>query len=127
MEFQITVGIGLASLFVAIVIPVIISYRERERKLVYWDVLSSESLSSFNISEKLEMKVMFDGKPLDDISTVELKVWNAGNKAILKSDYDKPIKFCTDPIRLDTKCVVVSVDRTEATVPASIGFQTQQE
>jgi hypothetical protein len=34
---------------------------------------------------------------------------------------------CTDPVRLDTKCVVVSSSRVDLTAPASIGFQTQLE
>ncbi len=34
---------------------------------------------------------------------------------------------CTDPMRLDTKCVVVSSYRVDLTAPASIGFQTRLE
>ena len=36
-------------------------------------------------------------------------------------------EHCTDPIGLDTKCVVVSSSRADLTAPASIGFQTQLE
>ncbi len=34
---------------------------------------------------------------------------------------------CTDPIRLDTFCIIVSSYRADLTAPASIGFQTRQE
>src|SRR5258707_10305467 len=35
--------------------------------------------------------------------------------------------YCTDPMRLDTNCVVVSSYRVDLTAPASIGFQTRLE
>ena len=34
---------------------------------------------------------------------------------------------CTDPMRLDTFCVVVSSYQVDLTAPASISFQTQLE
>jgi hypothetical protein len=35
--------------------------------------------------------------------------------------------ICTAPIRLDTKCVVVSSYRADLIAPVSIGFQTRLE
>ncbi len=47
--------------------------------------------------------------------------WNNSKIVQLKEE------VCTAPIRLDTKCVVVSSYRVDLTAAASIGFQTRLE
>ena len=61
-EFLIMVAISLLS----IVISIFIYHKSQEKKLLYWDVIFSDSLSSFQISgsDKLEMAVLFDGDPM---------------------------------------------------------------
>jgi hypothetical protein len=107
-EFLITIAISL----LGIVVSVLIYRRSQEKKLIYWDVIFTDSLSSFQIphSDKLEMLVLFDGDPLLDVSIVELKIWNGGNKTILKADYDGQFRFT---FQQDAK--ILSVDLKEAT------------
>ena len=107
-EFLITMAIGLLT----IVITIFIYHKSQEKKLLYWDVIFSDSLSSFQISgsDKLEMTVLFDGDPLLDVSIVELKVWNGGNKPILIADYDGQFMFT---FQQDAK--ILSVNLMEAT------------
>ncbi len=107
-EFLITIAISL----LGIVISIFIYHKSQEKKLLYWDVIFSASLSSFQISgsDKLEMAVLFDGDPLSDVSIIELKVWNGGNKPILIADYDGPFKFT---FQQDAK--ILSVNLKEAT------------
>ena len=107
-EFLITIAISL----LGIVVSVLIYRGSKEKKLIYWDIIFSDSLSSFQIShsDKLIMVVFFDEDPLPDVSIVELKVWNGGNKPILKADYDGQFKFT---FQEDAK--ILSVELKEAT------------
>jgi len=107
-EFLMTIAISL----LGIVTSVLIYRRSKEKKLIYWNVIFSDSLSSFQIShsDKLVMVIFFDEDPLPDVSIVELKVWNGGNKSILKTDYDGQFKFA-----FQEGAKILSVELKEAT------------
>lgn len=87
LQFAITALLGILSLFLSITL-----YKKgQEKKLINWDIVYTTSLSSFNILDKLDIQVLYSGKPLPDVSLVDLKIWNAGNKEI--TQYAAPIKF----------------------------------
>lgn len=84
-----TVILGL----LAIIVSIVIAGKQEKRKAIFYDVLSNTSLSSFKISNKLSMSIIFGRKRLEDVNLVYLEVWNSGNAEILPSDFYTPIKF----------------------------------
>ncbi len=85
----VAIVLGLGS----IVATIIIASKQQKRKEILYDIISSTSLSSFNISGKLKMTIIYGKKHLEDMDQVYLKLWNAGDTEILLKDYSTPIEL----------------------------------
>lgn len=81
--------IALIALYFTIAIPI----QQRNRKELIYEIISNTSLSSFKLSNKVKMSILFAGRHLKDVNLIYLKLWNNGNIEIEPSDYIDPIIF----------------------------------
>ena len=83
------VMIAVVTLYFSISIPL----QQKNKKEVLYEIVSTSSLSSFKISSKIKMSILFAGRHLSDVSLVYLKLWNNGSAEIEPNDYIEPITF----------------------------------
>ena len=84
---QIWQFVGAAFGFVAIIISIILWRTQRRRKALSYDIISRAPLLSVDDEIKGKLKIYFDGKPVQDIHLVLVKIINSGNVPIVSTDY----------------------------------------
>lgn len=85
--------IGVVVAVIALGITVWLYRLQRRHKEILWEIILSTSIKSFNISNKLKTTVVYNGDSLEDVTLIQLKIWNAGNTEILSGDFDVPISI----------------------------------
>jgi hypothetical protein len=84
---------GFLLALVTIVVTIVIYMRQRQRKKVSYTVLSSVPLLSVKEEIKGNLQILFNGKPIQQVQLVEVKIINSGNIPIQKTDYEHPISL----------------------------------
>jgi len=64
---------------------------QRPQKKINWDILSNIPVAHTNEEELI--KILFKGKPVDNVRLVLIRISNTGRVAIKAEDYIKPITF----------------------------------
>ena len=98
VQFVITASIGILAILAAILIPILIYRRQKNRKEITYEVVSSTLvLPILDIGEQVKSKlqILYDGKLVNDLQIVVLKVSNTGNIPIEATDFEnnRPITF----------------------------------
>ncbi len=93
------------------------------RKSLSYEVISS-NLVRIDVDERLKKKtkVLYDGKRVENVSTLLIKITNTGNRPILTTDYIEPIT-----IWLSGKALILDagMETHPATLNAEVGFDDQ--
>src|SRR5947208_7078313 len=93
--FQFVV-IAVVTLLAAVITSFIsfwIFRKQRNRKEISYEVVSNAPIASINKEVKDKVEILYEGKPVKDLSLLVLKVWNSGNVAVKPEDFIEPIKF----------------------------------
>lgn len=81
--------------FLAIIVAVVLAFYFqwwRNRKRLSYEILSDvELVSSERIRDKIEIR--YEGKPVESVHLVVVKLINDGYQPIKKDEFEKPIKF----------------------------------
>ncbi|MGA2971720.1 MAG: hypothetical protein ABSE39_03735 [Candidatus Bathyarchaeia archaeon] len=91
-QLVITSLISVASIITAIAIYL----RQRKRKRITYHIVSipliqTDSLFDDDPELKPRLKILFDGKPVPNLTLVGVTILNAGNTEIVPEDYEQPL------------------------------------
>jgi hypothetical protein len=89
----VTILIGIATIVTTIVITVWAVRKQRNKKEIMYQVISDAPLVSINEVVRDKVEIRLEGKVVNNARLLVLKVWNSGNMAIKRDDYDEPITF----------------------------------
>jgi hypothetical protein len=92
-QFVIYVAVTLFVGIATILTTIWISRKQRSKKEISYQVISDAPIAS--VSKELENRVTVhvDGKPVGSARQVVLEIYNSGNVAVSRDDYDMPINF----------------------------------
>jgi hypothetical protein len=89
--------LGVVSTILAGLLGVGITYyvyrRQRRKKELTYQIVSDAPIADIDPSISSRVKLSLDGKPVENVSLVVLKLWNSGNAAVKREDYDEPVTF----------------------------------
>lgn len=90
----------------AIIIPCVGYLIQRNRKKLVYEIVSRTRLVTKEEEIKGNLQIVFEGKPVEDVRLLEIKVINSGNVPIVSSDYERPVSlFLGDQARILTATV----------------------
>ncbi len=67
--------------------------KQSKNKKIAYQIISDTPIANINKAVKDRVEIIFDGKPVKEMSLVLLKIWNKGGLAVRREDFDEPIKF----------------------------------
>jgi hypothetical protein len=85
--------VGACGALGAVIVPIVIYLKQKNIKGLVRDVISNTSLLSIDKEVKGKIQVLYNGKPVDDVRQVVLKLWNYRQATIEPKDYVLPIVF----------------------------------
>ncbi|MFZ3064412.1 MAG: hypothetical protein WA277_03895 [Nitrospirota bacterium] len=77
----------------AIVVSILIYLKQRQSKLLSYEILTHTPLLSLEEKIKGKLQILFDGKPVEDVNLIEVRIINSGNIPILSTDYEYPVNL----------------------------------
>lgn len=112
----ISIFVSILGIVVALLLPIVLFIKQRDRKQISYEVTSDKSLLSIRKEVEGDVQVLFAGKPVSDLRQVVLKLRNTGNVPIEVKDYEN-----NNPIEFDfgTKAEVLNAEILE-TIPMSL-------
>jgi hypothetical protein len=78
---------GFIVSIIAIVVTVIIYFRQKNFKEISYEIISESSLLSISKEVESKLQILFDGKPVKGVHLILLRIANTGNLPIIPSDY----------------------------------------
>lgn len=93
--FQLIVVIiaTLLSAFIGGAIAIWVYRRQKSKKEITYQVVSDAPIASINQAVADRVELRFDGNPIHEARILVLKMWNSGNLAVKRDDYEEPITF----------------------------------
>ena len=89
-----------------VIIPCVGYLIQRNRKKLVHEIVSRTPLVTKEEEIKGSLQIVFEGKPVEDVRLLEIKVINSGNAPIVSSDYERPVSlFFGDQARILTATV----------------------
>src|SRR5437763_1422181 len=67
--------------------------KQHTRKELSYQIISDASIVSIDDELKDKIAILFEGTHLNNMRLLVLKIWNSGNIAIKRDDYDEPISI----------------------------------
>lgn len=109
--------IGALLGLLAILISVWIFFAQRKNKMLVYDILSDSSILSTTDQISGKLKILFQNKPVKNVSLVVIRVINSGNVPITSKDYERNVRFIFNK---DVKILTAEVAETQ---PESLGAE----
>jgi hypothetical protein len=78
---------------VATLVSFILFRLQQTRKALSYTIISQSSLLNFNEEVKGDLKIMFKGRIVSDVSLIIFKIFNSGKLPILSGDFERPMAF----------------------------------
>ena len=78
---------------IAILVSISLYLKQRRRKALSYSILSQTPLLSVKEEIKKELKILYNGKPVEQVHLIMVKIINSGNTPILSTDYERPISL----------------------------------
>jgi hypothetical protein len=85
--------VGTVLALLAILLSLILYYKQRQKKALSYEVLSATPLLSVGGEIKGRVKILFDDEPVEDVGLFIVKIRNSGSVPIIKTDYEHRIKL----------------------------------
>jgi hypothetical protein len=102
----------IATFFVgvtAIIVSIILYLKQRQRKALSYEIVSSIPLLSMEEEVKERLQILFNNKPVQKVYLVIVRIVNSGNVPITSADYEIPVSFC---FHEDTKVLTAEISET---------------
>ena len=113
----VSIVIAVLGILVSVVIPLL----QRDLKKLEVNVVSATSLIDLNDAIKDKVQVLYEDKPVTNLSVINVRIRNSGNQPILPSDYVQPLTLV-----FPTGTVIAEAIVTESK-PLNIGMTIQVE
>lgn len=78
---------------VAIIVSMIVFFLQRWKKSLGYEIVSETVLLTVEEELKGNFQILFEGKPVQKIHLLVIKISNNGNLPIASSDFDEPLTF----------------------------------
>lgn len=85
--------VGAILTFVSVFISLILYWVDRRHKALSYEVISENLLSAIGEEFKERARIVFEGKPVQSIYKIVIRVINSGNVPILPVEYVDPVNF----------------------------------
>lgn len=92
-QLIIVVIVTLLSAFIGGAIVIWVYRKQKSKKEITYQIVSDAPIASINQAVADRVELRFDGNPIKEARILVLKVWNSGNVAVKRDDYDEPITF----------------------------------
>ena len=83
--------VGVVFALFAIVLSLIVFFKQRQRKRLDYDILSSTPLLSVREDIRGRVEILFDKQPVEEVQLFIVKLTNTGNIPITKHDFEEPV------------------------------------
>lgn len=84
----------IIGIVVAVIVPTLLYLRQRQKKALSYEILSSTNLFSHVREDiKRDLKISYKDKPIEKLHLIIVRILNEGNMQIESKDYDRPISF----------------------------------
>ncbi|MGO9481167.1 MAG: hypothetical protein ACLP05_05240 [Candidatus Kryptoniota bacterium] len=81
--------LGLA----AIIVSLLVVRWQRQRKSLSYDIPVSTQLLDVKEAVRSKLEILYEGKPVQDVHLLLVRIVNTGNLPILPNDYERPIRL----------------------------------
>lgn len=113
--------IGAVFAFIAIIISIAIPLQQRSRKALTYRIIVNTSLIDVNELVKKKIEILYEGKKVEGVHFLLIKLENSGNVDIPISDYERPVSINFPTVK---EILSASVDNTNSsTLQASISVE----
>lgn len=118
---QIWQFIGAFLALIALCVTVYLFFFGQQTKLLQVVILANTSLVEVEQSIAQNIKISYKGEDISNLSLVQIKLENTGNKPITEADYVRPVKFS-----FPSQSRIIEASITESN-PANIGMSIQND
>jgi hypothetical protein len=105
---------------VSLLVTIFLSVKQRQRKALSYEILSDESLLSVKNEIKGKLQILYEGKAVQQMRLIVLRIFNSGNVPIQISDYEQSTQLCFGKNAQILSAEVVGVDPKELNVSINI-------
>lgn len=102
--------IGALLAIIAIIVSIVLYYRQRRWKVLSYEIVSRTSLLSVAKEVEGKLLILFEGKSVRKVHLVEISIINTGNVPIIPVDYKKRVRL---KFPGDAKILSAEVSKTE--------------
>lgn len=102
-------------IIVGMAVAFLIFWLQQSRKELSYEIVSQTPLVSVQDEARSRLQISFDGKPVEDVTLIVLRLQNSGNVPITPADYIRPVTF-----NFGQSAAILSAEVTES-VPSNIG------
>ena len=106
---------------IALLVSIGIGLRSRHTKRLAYRVVSHHPLFTVNSLIKQRVQVLYDGRPVDDLQLLNIRLTNAGTVPITTQDMERPIALVFNP---EVQILLADVSEQR---PANLGATLTQE
>ena len=85
--------IGAVLALVAIVVTIFLYRKQSHRKQLSYGIVTRTPLLSVKEQIKGDLKILYNGEPVEKVYLVQIKMLNSGNTPILPTDYERSVGF----------------------------------
>jgi len=86
-------SIGAILAVVAIIISIALYRRQRRHKALSYEIISRIPLLGMEEEIKGNLQILFNGKPVQQVHLIVVKITNSGNMPIVSTDYERTISL----------------------------------
>ena len=109
------VAVGALGIVVGAIIAIAVYQKQRREKALAYMIVAQTPLVSIHDKTQGEIKILFNGHEVDDVTLIMIKVWNIGTDEIRDTDFDVPLTFEFSGQLLDSQIL--------DTIPAALNLE----
>jgi hypothetical protein len=116
--------VGVIAALVAISISIILYMKSRSRKSLSYVIISRTPLLSVDREIKKDLQILYQGKPIQQVHLLLMKLINSGNVPVTASDFERPFSLLFSE---DAKVIAAEIIKTKPeSLRATIAFENQK-
>jgi len=114
------VVVAIIAILVGVAVAIIVYLMQRQRKELSYDIISSTPLLSHEEEVKGKLQISFEGKPVEKVQLVLVRIANSGNVPIEAKDYERQINFSFGESAQVLAAEVAEVEPRSLEVPPNV-------
>lgn len=87
----------------AFLLTLVIYFKQRQKKALSYEIVASTPLLNVSEEVKNRLQIFYEGKIVQQLHLIILRIFNSGNVPIKSDEYEEPIKVCfnADPLSVE--------------------------